>query len=70
MKKNLKSCIDQVHFEEPRCILNMNDYEMIRDCGLEPDLGHKKSAHITARWELDRLSRVRISLADQAPSAR
>ena len=69
MKKNLKSCIEQVHFEEPKCILNMNDYEMIRDCGLEPDLGHKKSAHITARWDLDRLSRVRISLGDPDLSA-
>ncbi len=69
MKKNLKSCMEQVHFEEPKCILNMNDYEMIRDCGLEPDLGHKKSAHITARWALDRLSRVRISLGDPDLSA-
>ncbi len=69
MKKNLKSCVEQMHFEEPICILNMNDYEMIRDSGLEPDLGHKKSAHITARWELDRTSQVRFSLGDPDLSA-
>jgi len=69
MKKNLKSCVEQMHFEEPRCILNMNDYDMIRESGLEPDLGHKKSAHITARWALDRVSQVRFSLGDPDLSA-
>ena len=64
MKKNLKMCIEQVHFEQPSCILNMNDYEMIRASGLEPDLGHKKSAHISAHWDLDRTARVRFSLGD------
>ena len=36
MKKNLKSCVEQVYFEEPKCILDMNDYEMIQNAGLIP----------------------------------
>ena len=64
MKKNLKSCVEQVYFEEPICILNMNDYEMIESSGLTTDLGHKKSAHITARWAFSNVSRARILLGD------
>ena len=69
MKKNLKSCIEQMHFEEPQCILDMNDYEMIQSGGLTPDLKHKKSAHMTARWELGNAPVARITLGDPDLSA-
>lgn len=64
MKKNLKSCIEQMRFEEPKRILDMNDYEMIQGNGLIPDLKHKKSAHMTARWEWNQAPNARIVLGD------
>ncbi len=64
MKKNLKTCIEQIRFEEPYPILDMNDYEMIQSNGLIPDLKHKKSAHMTARWEWKQASAARILLGD------
>ncbi len=64
MKKNLKSCIEQIRYEEPKRILDMNDYEMIQSNGLIPDLKHKKSAHMTARWEWNQALTARIVLGD------
>lgn len=64
MKKNLKSCIEQTQFEQPTCVLNMNDCEMIEKSGMTPDLKHQRSAHITARWELKTARRIRIPLVD------
>lgn len=64
MKKNLKNCVEQTYFEEPKCVLNMNDYEMIKGAGFTPDLKHKKNAHMTARWELGNTHEARITLGD------
>ena len=69
MKKNLKGCVEQVYFEEPVCILDMNDYEMIESNGLSTDLGHKKSAHMTARWDFSVSTNARILLGDPDLSA-
>ena len=64
MKKNLKSCIELSQFESPTHILDMNDYEMIENSGMTPDLKHQRSAHITARWEPSALRCARIRLGD------
>ena len=64
MKKNLKSCIELAQFESPTRILDMNDYEMIENSGMTPDLKHQRSAHITARWEPSVLRCARIRLGD------
>lgn len=69
MKKNLKTCIEQVYFGDPVCILDMNDYQKIEECGLIPDLKHKKSAHMSAGWSFSDRTRVRIPLADPDLSA-
>ena len=69
MKKNLKACIEQVYFGDPVCILDMNDYQKIEECGLTPDLKHKKSAHMSAGWSFADRTRVRIPLADPDLSA-
>ena len=69
MKKNLKSCIEQVQFESPICILDMNDYEMIESSDMTPDLKHQRNAHITARWEPSSTPCARILLGDPDLSA-
>ena len=69
MKKNLKTIIETTHFEAPKCILDMNNYEMIENSGMIPDLKHQQSAHITARWEPATLACARISLGNPDLSA-
>ncbi len=62
MKKNLKSCLTQQYFEEPECLLDMNDYEMITANGLIPDLRRKKSAHMTAGWSFAKTTEAYIGM--------
>ena len=62
MKKNLRSCIEQPEYGEPVCLLDMNGYDWIEASGMKPDLGHKKSAHLTAGWHFGERTEVRIAL--------
>lgn len=62
MKKNLRSCIEQPEYSEAVCFLDMNGYDWIEASGMKPDLGHKKSAHLTAAWRFAQTARVRIPL--------
>ncbi len=69
MKKNLKSCIEQVSAGVPVCLLDMNDCEMIETSGMLPDLRHKKSAHLSAAWSFSSAAEVKIAIstADLTP---
>ena len=58
MRKNLKVYIEQLPQDEPHCLVDMNQYEMIEASGLKPDLVHKKSAHISGAWRLSETSRI------------
>ena len=64
MKKNLRSCIEQPEYSEAVCFLDMNGYDWIEASGMKPDLGHKKSAHLTAAWQFGRAQEVRIALEE------
>lgn len=69
MKKNLKSCMEQPEYGEAVCFLDMNGYDWIEACGMKPDLGHKKSAHLTAAWQFAKHAEVRIPLEESDLSA-
>ena len=64
MKKNLRSCIEQPEYSEAVCFLDMNGYDWIEASGMKPDLGHKKSAHLTAAWQFGKSTGVRIALEE------
>ena len=64
MKKNLRSMIEVYETSEPRCLLDMNQYDLIESTGMTPDLAHKKSAHMTAAWRFGKLARVCIPMGD------
>ena len=69
MKKNLKSCLSPIYYSEPRIVVDMNDYEMIQNSDLTPDLKHKKTAHMSAAWSFDAATRVRMTLGNPDLSA-
>ncbi|MBQ8212545.1 MAG: hypothetical protein IJZ80_00925 [Clostridia bacterium] len=58
MKKNLKGCVELIEAGESRVLVDMNQIDMIERTGLVPDLAHKKSAHATAKWHFEALSRA------------
>jgi len=64
MKKNLKSCVEQVYYSEPTVLLDVNDYELISAGDLTPDLRHKKTAHMSAAWSFAEKTRARVLLSD------
>jgi len=69
MKKNLKSCVEQVYYSEPTVLLDVNDYELISAGDLTPDLRHKKTAHMSAAWSFAEKTRARVLLSDPDLSA-
>lgn len=62
MKKNLKSCVELPEWEDPHCLLDMNQYEGLKSEGLRPDLRHNRSAHLSAAWHFAEHTRAFISL--------
>ena len=64
MRKNVRSCVEQPVFGEPKCLLDMNNYSMIESNGLLPDLKHQKSAHMTATWKFADTHSVRFALTE------
>lgn len=62
MKKNLKNCVDVFEHDEAQILLDMNQFELIERAGLEPDLRHKKSAHVSAAWRFSKQTRAVIRL--------
>ncbi len=62
MKKNLRSLIETVTPGNFACLVDMNQYDMIEGSGMTPDLGHKKSAHMSAAWNLLRDHSVSIPM--------
>lgn len=46
--------------DEPLCLVDMNQYDLIERCGMIPDLVHKKTAHISAAWRFAEKTRVSI----------
>lgn len=64
MRKNVRSCVEQPVFGESKCLLDMNDYNLIESSGLLPDLRHQKSAHMTATWRFADTHSVRIALSE------
>ena len=62
MKKNLKNCVDVFEHDEAQVLLDMNQFELIERAGLEPDLRHKKSAHVSAAWRFSKQTRAVIRL--------
>ena len=58
MKKNLKGCVEQIEASEAQVLLDMNQIDAIERAGLFPDLAHKKSAHASAKWHYQALSRA------------
>lgn len=69
MKKNMKSCVEQVYYSEPAVLLDVNDYELINASDLSPDLRHKKTAHMSAAWSFAEKTRARVLLSDPDLSA-
>ncbi len=65
MKKNLKNCVDVFDADEAQVLLDMNQFQLIERAGLEPDLRHKKSAHVSAAWHFSRQKRATIRLGGQ-----
>ncbi len=62
MKKNLRAMIEVIREDDPKLLLDMNQYDMIESTGMTPDLVHKKSAHMTAAWHWDRMPQVVIPM--------
>ena len=69
MKKNLKSCVELPDWEDPHCLLDMNQYETWNREGLIPDLRHNRSAHLSAAWHFAEHTRAYISLGGTDLSA-
>lgn len=63
MKKNLKGCVDMIEAGEPTVLVDMNQYDLIEQSGMTPDLVHKKSAHMSGAWHFADTERVRIPIA-------
>lgn len=64
MKKNVRSCIEEIPFDESLCLLDMNLCDRIEQYGFAPDLRHNRSAHMTAAWRFSEHSRAGIALSD------
>ena len=62
MKKNLRSMIETWQESPAQILVDMNQYDLIESTGMKPDLGHKKSAHMSAAWRLRDLDRVVIPM--------
>ncbi len=62
MKKNLRSLIENIAPGNSACLVDMNQYDMIEGSGMTPDLAHKKSAHMSAAWNVLRDSHVSIPM--------
>lgn len=62
MKKNLKICIEQPMADEPLCLVDMNKIEVIEAAGMQADLVHKRSAHISAAWRYADRTHVSIDM--------
>ncbi len=65
MKKNLRTCIEVPYLSEPVTLVDMNNYEMIQQSGMTPDLKHKKSAHMTAAWSFAQKTCIRLPIATE-----
>ena len=64
MKKNLKICVEQPLYDEPLCLVNVNDCELIERSKMTPDLVHKRSAHISAAWRFADRTEVTVPMRD------
>lgn len=62
MKKNLKGLIEKYEGGESRCLVDMNQYDMIESAGMMPDLKHVRSAHMTGAWDFAKTTRVEIPM--------
>ncbi len=62
MKKNLRSMIEQYEESTPECLVDMNQYDLIENSGMMPDLTHKKSAHMTAAWHMEQQPHVSVPM--------
>ena len=62
MKKNLRSMIETWQESPAQILVDMNQYDLIESTGMKPDLGHKKSAHMSAAWRPRELDRVVIPM--------
>lgn len=62
MKKNLKGLIEKYEGGETRCLVDMNQYDMIESAGMMPDLKHVRSAHMTGAWQFSKTTRVEIPM--------
>ena len=69
MKKNLKGFVEQFEGGEAQTFIDMNQYDMIENSGMTPDLVHKKSAHMTAAWNFSQNPRICISVGEADLSA-
>ena len=69
MKKNLKTLVERPRHERPHCLVNMNRMELVEACGLKVDLRHKRSAHLSGRWNPLELEKISLPLgsADLSP---
>lgn len=62
MKKNLKSCVEVLEVSDRQCLVDMNQYALIEQAGLLPDLRHKKSAHMTAGWAVGQTAHAAFAM--------
>ncbi len=47
---------------EAQILVDMNQYDLIESSGMKPDLGHKKSAHMSAAWHMTRHGHISIPM--------
>ena len=69
MKKNLKSCVEILAWDEPQCLLDMNEFDTLKSEGLRVDLRHRRSAHATAAWSFAEHGRACVALGGADLSA-
>ena len=62
MRKSLKGYVEKPEIGESKCLVDMNQYDMIESAGMTPDLKHKRSAHMTAAWSFADRARVAIPM--------
>lgn len=50
--------------DAPQCLIDMNQYDLIEESGMTPDLAHKKSAHMSGAWNFGKASRICIPMGE------
>lgn len=64
MKKNLRSLLETDVLTEARCLVDMNDYDLVIASGMKKDLLHRKSAQMSGAWHTASVSQIRIPMGD------